>query len=129
MLQIQETIPLQILDTSTELFEVGHTCSACGSNPEGPWGGLADRPAVALRAKAEGVIRRLVVRQIGGLRFDKPVLRAAAAVPLWIVTNEIAARRARLKTDPMAAFGPRRKLSGVACMKNVLMVTVRLSLI
>ena len=32
MLQIQETIPLQILDPFTELFEVGHTFSAHGSN-------------------------------------------------------------------------------------------------
>jgi len=34
MLQIQETIPLQILDPFTELFEVGHTFSAHGSNAQ-----------------------------------------------------------------------------------------------
>ena len=32
MLPIHETIPLQILDPFTELFEVGHTVSARGSN-------------------------------------------------------------------------------------------------
>jgi len=34
MLQIQETIPLQILDPFTELFEVGHTFSGHGSNAQ-----------------------------------------------------------------------------------------------
>ena len=31
---MHETIPLQILDPSTELCEVGHTCSAHGSNAQ-----------------------------------------------------------------------------------------------
>ena len=34
MLPIHETIPLQILDPFTELFEVGHTVSARGSNAQ-----------------------------------------------------------------------------------------------
>ena len=34
MLQIHETIPLQIFDPFTELFEVGHTVSAHGSNAQ-----------------------------------------------------------------------------------------------
>ena len=34
MLQIQETIPLRILDPFTELFEVGHTFAAYGSNAQ-----------------------------------------------------------------------------------------------
>jgi hypothetical protein len=34
VLQIHETIPLQILDPFTELFEVGHTFSARGSNAQ-----------------------------------------------------------------------------------------------
>jgi hypothetical protein len=34
VLQIHETIPLQILDPFTELFEVGHTSSPDGSNAQ-----------------------------------------------------------------------------------------------
>jgi hypothetical protein len=34
VLQIHETIPLQIFDPFTELFEVGHTVSAHGSNAQ-----------------------------------------------------------------------------------------------
>ena len=34
MLQIHETIPLQIFDPFTELYEVGHTVSAHGSNAQ-----------------------------------------------------------------------------------------------
>jgi hypothetical protein len=29
---MHETIPLQVLDPFTKLYEVGHTCSARGSN-------------------------------------------------------------------------------------------------
>jgi hypothetical protein len=34
VLQIHETIPLQIFDPFAELFEVGHTVSAHGSNAQ-----------------------------------------------------------------------------------------------